>query len=114
MRALANGLQLSALAHPADDDGGAYPRTERHFGERFVGLDGQLAGGAQDDGADAGRFRGQRFEQGEDKGKRLAGAGLSGGDHVVARQRGRNGLRLDRGRLHKAVFRQVGLQDRRQ
>ena len=114
LRAFADGLQLSALAHSADDNSGSDARAVGHLGQSFAGLDGKLASRTQDHGADAGRLRGQRLEQGEDKSKRLAGAGLRRGDHIVAGKRGRNGLRLYRGRLHKAVLRQVILQDRRQ
>jgi hypothetical protein len=106
---------LNALAEAAYDDGGAEARVRGHLGEGFFGLDGELAGWAQNYGANAGGWvLDQRFEQWEDKGKSLAGSGLRRGDDIVAGERGRDCLGLDGGRLHKIVPREVGLQNRGQ
>ena len=101
------------FADAADYDGGADRAAGGHFGEGLVDLDGQFAGGAQDDGADAGarRFIGEQVNDGQDKRERLAGPGLRRGNHVASGQRRLDGLGLDGGGLFKAVLRQIALQE---
>ena len=63
VRALADCAQLNALTESTYYDGGAKARVRGHLGEGFFGLNGELAGWAQNHGADAGGWvLDQRFE----------------------------------------------------
>ncbi len=91
-------LQLRCFANPADDYRRGDAAARRHFGEGFVGLDGEFASRAQDHGADAGgpRCLGERLYQRQDKSKRFSGARLRRGDQVMSSQGRFDGLLLYR------------------
>src|SRR5438552_18706664 len=111
LRALTDGLQLRSFAEPADYDGGANPGARRHFDERLVDLDGELARRAQDDGPDPGmgRLLRDQVNDGQDKRERFASARLRRGDDVAARQRRHDSQGLDGRRFGKAMLYQIAL-----
>jgi len=78
-------------------------------------LDGQFAGGAQDNGADAGmrRFAAEQVDDGKYKRKRLAGPRLGRGNQVASGQRRLDRLGLNGSRLLEAVFGEIALQQSR-
>ena len=112
-RALADGLQLRALADAANDYGGARAGAGCHRHEHFVDLHGQLARGREDDGAHAGaaRLLFEQVKEGQDKRQGFAGAGLRGGNQVFAGQRRLNRLRLNGSGLNKSVLGEIALQE---
>jgi len=72
--------------------------------EVFVDLDGQLAGGHDDECLHAGlRVRAEALDQGEAEAEGLAGSRLRLADDVLAGERERDGLRLDGERLDDAL-----------
>ena len=87
-----------------------------HFDEGLVALDREFAGGAQDDGPDAGTrcFFCEDVDDGKDKRERFAGPGLRRGNHVASGQCGLDGLGLDGGWFLKAVLYQIALQESRE
>ena len=101
------------FAHAADHDCVADAGVFGQFHERFVNLDGQLTGGAQDDGADAGfnRLFEKRLEQRQHEGQRLARSGLRRCHDVSPFQRRRNRFRLHGRGSYKAILGKVRLQN---
>ena len=116
LSALPDSPQLLAFAHASHRHGGLDAHAVGDLGERFVGLDGEFARGAEDEGLDAALAASarQRLEQRKQKRQGLARSGLRGGHQVLAGQRRRNRLGLHRGRLDKALLCQVALQARAQ
>ena len=114
LRAFANGLQLGVFAHAANDDSGADAGSAGEFRKDFADLNGQFAGRAQDERADAGlaaRF-GQAVEQRKKKGQGLACAGLCRDHEIVAGELMRDSLGLHRRGPDKFMLGQIALQGR--
>ena len=113
LRAFADGLQLRVFANPADHDGGADAGAVGDLGEGFMDLDGQFAGGAQDNGADAfgAGFREERLDERQDEREGLASAGLRRGHDIAARKRRLDGKLLHGCGLRESVLQEVGLED---
>jgi hypothetical protein len=97
------GLHLRAVLHAAEDGGDRQAHVGA-VGLEVVGdLRRELAGRGEDQAAEAaarGRLTvlGQAVQDRQGEGGGLAGAGLGDAQQVAARQHGRDGLRLDRGR----------------
>jgi hypothetical protein len=70
----------------------------------YFDLDGELARRDEDEAAGLAGGGTEEGERREREGGGLAGAGLGGADEVLAGHDGRDGLGLDRGRGHVAVF----------
>ena len=87
------------FAEAAYDNGGANAGAGGHFVECFANLDGEFPRGAQDQSADAGagRFLGERLDDRQNEGQRLARAGFGGGDQVAPGQRRFDGESLHGG-----------------
>ena len=101
--------QLVGFAHATDDHRSADAHAFDELAEGLIDLNGEFAGGAEDEDFDglAARNGGESFDDGNRERKRLAGAGLRGGDDVAAGQQWRDGLRLDGRRGDKFVFVEV-------
>ena len=99
-------LDLLALLHPAEDDGVAGLARALQRGELLVDLDGELAGGGEDE--DAGPAAGRRvrvrqsLQRGQREGGRLAGARLGHREDVAAGEERGDGLGLDGGGVGEA------------
>ena len=97
-------LDLGAVAYAAVEERGAGAEVLAVLLEVLVDLDGELARRDEDEAA---RLAGGRAEQRKGRkgeGGGLAGAGLGGADEILAGHDDRDGLGLDRGRGHVAVF----------
>ena len=84
---LAQGPGLGKHAHAAVDDAHAQPGTPAEIQGRLVDLFGQFPGGGQDQGpraAHLGRVGHQSMQNGQQKGGRLAGAGLGQAHEIAA------------------------------
>ena len=115
VQALLQRALLPAVLHAAKDHGGAEAQVLAIGLEAFADLGGQFARGAQDQGArGAGHGRGavlgQAVQDRQGEGRRLAGAGLSDAQEVLAQHDVGNGLFLDRGRLDVAFGGEGGQQ----
>jgi hypothetical protein len=111
-----HGLNLRVLADATEDDGVGQRQIGAIGLEAVADLDRQFARRGQDQGAGALRNRpgagsGKAVEDGQRKGRRLAGAGLGDAQQVTAFEQVRDGLRLDRGRSG-VVLGADGAQDR--
>ena len=105
--AAAQGPQLGAvtLAAVYGHDGQIQP--PRVIAQALGDLQGQFAGGRDNQGLHMGGVRVQGLQHGQAKGRGLAGAGLRAAQHIVPGQQGRNGLDLDGGGLGVAQGGQV-------
>ena len=107
LRALFERVSLRAHPHPADHHGAAQVVSVAEALHLLVNLQRQLAGGRQDQRAGA-VLSLQPLEDGQDEGERLAGAGGGRPHHVLAEERGRDGLGLDGGGRLEALPLQRG------
>ena len=116
----AKRVELGTFSHTADDGGGAEAGAEGDFFKFFRDLDGEFAGGAQDESARTDGFTGggrllqHRFDERQAEGKGFACAGLRGGYDIVAGESGRDGFRLDGRRYRVALLIQVAQENRGQ
>ena len=101
--AVAQRPDLRAVGGAAvDGDDVQAARAVGHVGDGVGALEGQLAGGRQDQGLDDGLAGVDGVEQGQAEGGGLAGAGLRDADDVAPGQQDRDGLALDVGGRHVA------------
>ena len=115
VRAAVEGFHLAALADAAEDDGGLEAQALAVEKKVLIGLQGQLPGGGEDEGADdfGVRPRGRLMEALQDRereGGGFAGAGLGAAEDVLSRKDQGDRGRLDRGRCFVPRFMDV-LQD---
>ena len=95
--AAAQALDLRVDAHPAEDHGAAHAQMPTVGLDRFDHLGGQFARRHQHQRSRRPRRTARKTVQdGQYEGRRLAGAGLGGGEHVATLEHQRDGLRLDR------------------
>ena len=73
-----------------------------HIGDGLGALEGELAGGCQDEGLDHAVTGVDGVQERQPEGRRLPGSGLGDTDDVTAGQQDRDRLLLDGGRAHKA------------
>jgi hypothetical protein len=108
LRAAAQVQHLRVDRHPAEHDRRLQPPRQRgqQRAHGLAHLRGQLARGHQHQHAGApgrlGRLVAELLQQRQQKGGRLAGAGLRGAQHIASAQDLRNGGRLDGGGLVQA------------
>ena len=100
----AKGLALEILA--ADDEAGGELMVDAGLAENLKDLEGELARGGDDDGAEAVHrvplFGVEALKDRDDKGERLAGTGLGGAEDIAAGQRKGESASLDVGQLNPA------------
>ena len=99
--AVAQALDLAEARHAAEHQRGGDMRALGQFPDRVIDLDGEFAGGSEDEGVGgSGRAAGAHGhdlgEDGQREGRRLAGAGLGDAQHVAPGQVRRDRLLLDR------------------
>ena len=99
--AAAQAVDLGVVAHAAHHGENVVAGLLGHGAGHIVDLLGKLSGGGHDEGLGAVALLevAELVEHGKGEGGGLAGAGLGGGDHVVAGEHQRDGLLLDGGRL---------------
>ena len=121
VHALQQQLALLVVVHATVDQRKAQPKVGAELDCVLVDLDGQLAGGRQDQGARVFRLAvGQRgadqqaVHHRDQERQRFAGAGLGLAGDVAARQSDRQGQRLDRRAARKPGALQPGDQRRMQ
>ena len=105
IRVAAQGVDLMAGGHSADDDPGGEAGEARHLEEVLLDLIGQLPGRRQDQGADALARGGRRqkvAQHGQEEGQGLPRAGGGGHQQVSAGIRQGDDLALHRGRVCEA------------
>jgi len=99
---LGQGLDLGEYPYAAEDRGAADARLPAEVDEGFVDLQGQLAGGREDEHAHRpalGRIGGeQALEDGQGESRGLARAGLGQAENVAAGEDNGHGPGLDGGR----------------
>ena len=102
--ALFERLDLGAVAHAAVEERGAGAEVLAVFLEVLVDLDGEFARRDEHEAAGLAGGGTEERERREREGGGLAGTGLGGADDVLTGHDGRDGLGLDRGRGHVAMF----------
>ena len=101
--AVAQRPDLRAVGGAAvDGDDVQAARAVGHVGDGVGALEGQLAGGRQDQGLDDGLAGVDGVEQGQAEGGGLAGSGLGDAHDVAPGQQDRDGLALNGGGRHVA------------
>ncbi len=97
--ALPQRLALGLVAHTAVDDRDAVAGRLAHLLGDLFDLSGELAGGGDDERADAARLGRDALQGGQHERRGLAGAGLGAAHDVAAGERERDRIALDGGRL---------------
>jgi len=97
-------LDLGAVAHAAVEERGAGAEVLTVLLEVFVDLDGEFARRDEDEAARLAGGGAKERERREREGGGLAGTGLGGADEILTGHDDRDGLSLDGGRGHVAVF----------
>ena len=114
IRVARQGLKLPLEAVAAQNQGHLQVRVLDELFQHGVGLQGQLAGGTDDQRPGAHDFgvRSQLVDHGDDEGRGLAAAGARADHHVPAFQDVGDGLSLDR-RGHVEALAHDGFEDLR-
>ena len=102
--ALFERLDLGAVAHAAVEEGGAVTEVLNLLLKILIDLNGELARRDEDETARLAGGGAEERKRREREGGGLTGSGLGGTDEILAGHDDRDGLFLDGGRGHVAVF----------